>query len=104
MFNVSQHVSYNKHFILYNFSGNGKIEFSEFLTLMEANLNAFESEELIRGAFEVLDPHGDGYITLQGLRQVNIESFRMIFVYLNTYIRLIHEVLYLVKRKVDILR
>lgn len=51
-------------------NGNGKIEFSEFLTLMEKNLNAFESEDLIRGAFEVIDPHGEGYITLQGLRQV----------------------------------
>lgn len=49
---------------------NGKIEFSEFLSLMDANLNAFESEDLIRGAFEVLDPHGEGYITLQGLRQI----------------------------------
>ncbi|XP_060568182.1 calmodulin-A-like [Ruditapes philippinarum] len=51
-------------------NGNGKIEFSEFLTLMEKNMSSFESEDLIKGAFSVIDPHGEGYITLQGLRQV----------------------------------
>ena len=52
------------------FTGNGKIEFNEFLTLMERNLNSFESEELIRSAFKVIDQHGKGYITYQQLHQV----------------------------------
>ncbi|KAH3854083.1 calmodulin-A-like [Dreissena polymorpha] len=51
-------------------NGNGKIEFNEFLALMEKNLRCYDSEELIRGAFEVIDLHGDGYITYQQLRQV----------------------------------
>lgn len=38
---------------------------------MERNLNKFENEELIRGAFEVIDQHGDGYITYQQLHQVS---------------------------------
>ncbi|KAL4223343.1 Calmodulin [Mactra antiquata] len=50
-------------------NGNGKIEFPEFLALMERNLNAFESEDLLREVFNVIDTHGEGYITLQGLRQ-----------------------------------
>ena len=37
---------------------------------MEKKLNSFESEELIRAAFQVIDQNGDGYITLSQLRHV----------------------------------
>ncbi|WAR18706.1 CALM-like protein [Mya arenaria] len=49
---------------------NGKIEFSEFLQLMDKNLRNIEPEELIRSAFDVIDQHGDGFITYQQLRHV----------------------------------
>ena len=51
-------------------TGNGKIEFNEFLILMEKKLKTFESEELIREAFDVMDHDGDGYITVSKLRHV----------------------------------
>lgn len=51
-------------------NGNGKIEFNEFLLLMDKKMKAFESEELIREAFEVIDTTGEGYITLTKLRHV----------------------------------
>lgn len=51
-------------------NGNGKIEFNEFLILMEKKLKTFESEELIREAFDVMDHDGDGYITVSKLRHV----------------------------------
>ena len=37
---------------------------------MEKKLQKFESEELIREAFEVIDNDGEGYITLSKLRHV----------------------------------
>ena len=37
---------------------------------MEKKANTFESEELIREAFRVLDQNGEGFITLSQLRHV----------------------------------
>lgn len=49
---------------------NGMVEFGEFLCLMEKEVKAFESEGMIRQAFEVFDQAGDGYITVRKLKQV----------------------------------
>lgn len=46
------------------------VEFDEFLQLMEKEVKAFESEEMIRQAFEVFDHTGEGYITISKLKQV----------------------------------
>jgi len=46
------------------------VDFDEFLLLMEKEVRSFESEAMIREAFEVFDTSGEGYITIRKLKQV----------------------------------
>ena len=44
------------------FSGNGTIDFPEFLTMMARKMKETDSEEEIREAFRVFDKDGNGFI------------------------------------------
>eukprot|EP00461_Guttulinopsis_vulgaris_P001510 UN01510 len=51
--------------------GNGTIDFTEFLTMMEKKLRQAETEDdEIREAFRVFDKNGDGFISAAELRHV----------------------------------
>ena len=52
------------------FSGNGTIDFPEFLTMMARKMKDTDSEEEIREAFRVFDKDGNGYISAAELRHV----------------------------------
>lgn len=59
--------------ILNNFyyvSGNGTIDFPEFLTMMARKMKDTDSEEEIREAFRVFDKDGNGFISAAELRHV----------------------------------
>ncbi|CAF4808203.1 unnamed protein product, partial [Rotaria magnacalcarata] len=49
---------------------NGTIDFPEFLTLMARKMKDTDSEEEIREAFRVFDKDGNGYISVDELRNV----------------------------------
>ena len=44
------------------FTGNGTIDFPEFLTMMARKMKETDSEEEIREAFRVFDKDGNGFI------------------------------------------
>ena len=44
------------------FSGNGEIDFPEFLTMMARKMKETDSEEEIKEAFRVFDKDGNGFI------------------------------------------
>jgi len=50
--------------------GSGEIDFDEFLTLMAAKQANMTMEDELRGAFNVFDQDGSGYISAQELKQV----------------------------------
>lgn len=50
--------------------GSGEIDFDEFLTLMAAKQSNMTMEDELRGAFNVFDQDGSGYISSQELKQV----------------------------------
>lgn len=50
--------------------GSGEIDFEEFLKLMVAKQANMTMEEELRGAFNVFDKDGSGYISSQELKQV----------------------------------
>lgn len=52
------------------FSGNGTIDFPEFLTMMARKMKDTDSEEEIREAFRVFDKDGNGFISAAELRHV----------------------------------
>ena len=52
------------------FSGNGTIDFPEFLTMMAKKMRETDSEEEIREAFRVFDKDGNGFISASELRHV----------------------------------
>ena len=54
--------------ILSNLSGNGTIDFPEFLTMMARKMKDTDSEEEIREAFRVFDKDGNGFISAAELR------------------------------------
>lgn len=59
------------HFLfLLCYPGNGQVDFDEFIKLMEDEEKAFKTEDLMRQAFGVLDPDGDGFITVARLKRV----------------------------------
>lgn len=60
-----------KIYIFYFFSsGNGTIDFPEFLTMMARKMKDTDSEEEIREAFRVFDKDGNGFISAAELRHV----------------------------------
>lgn len=52
------------------FTGNGTIDFPEFLTMMARKMKDTDSEEEIREAFRVFDKDGNGFISAAELRHV----------------------------------
>lgn len=57
--------------IYFNFlTGNGTIDFPEFLTMMARKMKDTDSEEEIREAFRVFDKDGNGFISAAELRHV----------------------------------
>lgn len=55
---------------MFQFSGNGTIDFPEFLTMMARKMKDTDSEEEIREAFRVFDKDGNGFISAAELRHV----------------------------------
>lgn len=55
---------------LNNLTGNGTIDFPEFLTMMARKMKDTDSEEEIREAFRVFDKDGNGFISAAELRHV----------------------------------
>lgn len=53
-----------------NASGNGTIDFEEFLTMMERKMRDTDTEEEMTEAFRVFDKDGNGVITAAELKQV----------------------------------
>ena len=51
-------------------SGNGTIDFPEFLTMMARKMKDTDSEEEIKEAFRVFDKDGNGFISAAELRHV----------------------------------
>ncbi|KAJ1697109.1 hypothetical protein LUZ62_027547 [Rhynchospora pubera] len=50
--------------------GNGTVDFSEFLSLMEKKLKETDSEDELREAFKVFDKDNNGFISASELRTV----------------------------------
>ena len=55
-------------------TGSGEIDFDEFLTLMAAKQANMTMEDELRGAFNVFDKDGSGYISSQELKQVRDQN------------------------------
>ena len=53
-----------------NLTGNGTIDFPEFLTMMARKMKDTDSEEEIREAFRVFDKDGNGFFSAAELRHV----------------------------------
>ncbi|KAK3092811.1 hypothetical protein FSP39_007470, partial [Pinctada imbricata] len=51
-------------------TGNGEIDFPEFLTMMAKKMKALDVEDEIREAFKVFDRENKGYITASELRHI----------------------------------
>ena len=65
-------------FNLFNNTGNGTIDFPEFLTMMARKMKDTDSEEEIREAFRVFDKDGNGFISAAELRYGLVEAFRQL--------------------------
>lgn len=57
---------FHAHIVI--FTGNGTIDFPEFLTMMARKMKDTDSEEEIREAFRVFDKDGNGLISAAELR------------------------------------
>ena len=51
-------------------SGNGEIDFEEFLQMMAKKMKESDSDEEIREAFRIFDRDGDGFLTACELKVV----------------------------------
>jgi len=51
-------------------TGNGTIEFNEFLLMMSKKMKETDKEEELKEAFRVFDRNGDGFISASELRHV----------------------------------
>lgn len=51
-------------------TGSGEIDFDEFLTLMAAKQSNMTMEDELRGAFNIFDKDGSGFISSDELKQV----------------------------------
>ncbi len=56
--------------IMFSISGNGTIEFNEFVMMMARRKKNRKEIDDIREAFKVFDRDGDGYLTLEEIRHV----------------------------------
>ncbi len=56
--------------LIVGITGNGTIDFPEFLTMMARKMKDTDSEEEIREAFRVFDKDGNGFISAAELRHV----------------------------------
>ena len=56
--------------ILLYHTGNGTIDYSEFLTMMSRKMTECDHDEEIREAFRVFDKDGNGFISAAELRHV----------------------------------
>ncbi len=64
------YIVYQLMFHIFVCSGNGTIDFPEFLTMMARKMKDTDSEEEIREAFRVFDKDGNGFISAAELRHV----------------------------------
>ena len=62
--------SFTMLIFFFAFTGNGTIDFPEFLTMMARKMKDTDSEEEIREAFRVFDKDGNGFISAAELRHV----------------------------------
>ena len=51
-------------------TGNGEIDFEEFLQMMSKKIKDTDTEEEIRDAFKIFDKDGNGLISANELRQI----------------------------------
>ena len=56
--------------------GNGAIEFSEFLNLMERKMKDTDSQEELKETFHLFDKDKNGFISAAELHHVMIKEFR----------------------------
>ena len=56
--------------VFFRFSGNGEIDFEEFLQMMSKKITLNDTEEEIRDAFRIFDKDGNGLISAHELRQI----------------------------------
>jgi len=66
----------------FELTGSGEIDFDEFLTLMAAKQANMTMEDELRGAFNVFDQDGSGYISAQELKQVSDQKKKSVLSYI----------------------
>ena len=56
--------------VLNSLTGNGTVNFPEFLSLMAKKMRGTNTDDYLMEAFRVFDEDGDGFITAEEIRQV----------------------------------
>ena len=62
----------------FSYAGSGEIDFDEFLQLMASKQANMTMEDELRGAFNVFDKDGSGYISSDELKQVR-NCYKILF-------------------------